>query len=252
MVKGLDVFRNYFRNYSNCYILIGGTACDLAMEEAGLPFRATKDLDIVLCIEVIDRDFIQAFWDFIRLGGYQIQEKASGKKQFYRFTNPADKSFPYMLELFSRKPDALAIADESHLTPIPTEEEVASLSAILLDDGYYSFIVSGKKEKDGLQAIGADRLIPLKAKAWLDLNYRKQQGATIDSKSIRKHRNDVFRLYRIAEPGKTVSLPTNIAKDLQLFFSLIPNEEIDLKSLGLGSTTIESIIAELKRIYNID
>jgi hypothetical protein len=47
-------------------------------------------------------------------------------------------------------------------------------------------------------------------------------------------------------------LPTNIAKDLQLFFSLIPNEEIDLKSLGLGSTTIESIIAELKRIYNID
>jgi hypothetical protein len=92
----------------------------------------------------------------------------------------------------------------------------------------------------------------LKAKVWLDLNYRKQQGAAIDSKSIRKHRNDVFRLYRIAEPGKTVSLPTNIAKDLQLFFSLIPNEEIDLKSLGLGSTTIESIIAELKRIYNSD
>ena len=69
-------------------------------------------------------------------------------KQFYRFTKPADGTFPYMLELFSRKPDALSIADESHLTPIPTDQEVASLSAILLDDGYYSFITQGKKERD--------------------------------------------------------------------------------------------------------
>jgi len=252
MVKGLDIFRNHFRGYTDRFILIGGTACDLAMEEASLPFRATKDLDIVLCIEILDRAFVETFWDFIRLGRYQIQEKASGKKQFYRFTKPADESFPYMLELFSRKPDALSIADESHLTPLPTEEEIASLSAILLDDGYYFFIIQGKKEMDGLPVIGADRLIPLKAKAWLDLNQRKQQGEEIDSRNIRKHKNDVFRLYQIAEPGNLISLPENIAKDLQLFFSLMPSEEIDLKSLGLGSTTIESIIAELKRMYGLD
>lgn len=252
MVKGLDIFRNHFRGYTDRFILIGGTACDLAMEEAGLPFRATKDLDIVLCIEVLDRIFVETFWDFIRIGGYQIQEKASGKKQFYRFADPADKSFPYMLELFSRKPDVLSIADESHLTPIPTEEEVASLSAILLDNGYYFFITEGKKERDGLPVIGADRLIPLKAKAWLDLNHRKQQGETIDSRNIRKHKNDVFRLYQIAEPANQVSLPANIAKDLRLFFSLITSEEINLRSLGLGSTTVAAIITELKRMYGLD
>lgn len=252
MVKGLDIFRKHFRDYINRYILIGGAACDMAMEEAGLAFRATKDLDIVLCIEVLDRAFVEAFRDFIRIGGYQLQEKASGKKQFYRFSKPAEKTFPYMLELFSRKPDALFIADESHLTPIPIEEEVASLSAILLDDGYYSFIIQGKRERDGLTVIGADRLIPLKARAWLDLNNRKQQGEVIDSRNIRKHRNDVFRLYRIAEPGNRVSLPANIAKDLRLFFNLISDEAIDLESLGLGSTTSESIIAELKRMYGLD
>lgn len=252
MVKGLDVFRNHFRSYISRYILIGGTACDLAMEEAGLPFRATKDLDIVLCIEALDREFVEAFWNFIRIGGYQIQEKASGKKQYYRFMKPANKLFPYMLELFSRKPDALSIANDSHLTPIPTEEEVSSLSAILLDDGYYSFITQGKRERDGLPVIGADRLIPLKARAWLDLNYRRQQGETIDSKNIRKHKNDVFRLYQVIEPGNLVSVPSIIAKDLRLFFSLISPEAIDLKSLGLESTTIESIIAELKRIYGLD
>jgi hypothetical protein len=35
---------------------------------------------------------------------------------------------------------------------------------------------------DGLPFIGADRLIALKADAWLDLNKRKQQGVTINSK----------------------------------------------------------------------
>ena len=51
MVTGLDVFRGHFREYSNRYLLIGGTACDLLMSDAGLPFRATKDLDIVLCVD---------------------------------------------------------------------------------------------------------------------------------------------------------------------------------------------------------
>ena len=33
-----------------------------------------------------------------------------------------------------------------------------------------------------------------KAKAWLDLTERKNAGENVDSKNIRKHKNDVFRL----------------------------------------------------------
>jgi predicted nucleotidyltransferase len=68
MVKGLEVFRDYFREYSDRSILIGGTACDLAMEEAGVAFRATQDLDIVLCVEALDKEFVKAFWAFVRAG----------------------------------------------------------------------------------------------------------------------------------------------------------------------------------------
>jgi hypothetical protein len=39
-----------------------------------------------------------------------------------------------MLELFSRQPDVLQVADGSHLTPLPVEEDASSLSAILLDN----------------------------------------------------------------------------------------------------------------------
>ena len=68
MVKGLEVFREHFRNFADHDVLIGGTAGDIAMTGAGLPFRATKDLDIVLFVEALDGAFVRAFWEFVRAG----------------------------------------------------------------------------------------------------------------------------------------------------------------------------------------
>ncbi len=134
MVRGLEIFRDHFQNYADRYVLIGGAACDIAMTSAGLEFRATKDLDIVLCVEAMDPAFVQAFWDFVRAGGYEAKEKSTGEKQFYRFQTPKNENYPFMVELFSRKPDVLQVADGSHLTPLPIEEELSSLSAILMDN----------------------------------------------------------------------------------------------------------------------
>lgn len=62
MVKGLDVFQEHFAAHAEQYILIGGTAATLTMEQAGLEFRATKDLDIVLHIEALNSAFGKTFW----------------------------------------------------------------------------------------------------------------------------------------------------------------------------------------------
>ena len=61
MVKGLDRFREYFAGHEDGYALIGGAACDILFGEAGLPFRATKDFDIVLCVEVVSVEFGTVF-----------------------------------------------------------------------------------------------------------------------------------------------------------------------------------------------
>ena len=61
MVKGLERFREHFAAFADRYLIIGGTACDLALTEAGLEFRATKDIDIVLCLETVDAEFGRAF-----------------------------------------------------------------------------------------------------------------------------------------------------------------------------------------------
>jgi hypothetical protein len=103
VVKGLDIFRTWFAEYSRSYILIGGTAASLAMAEAGLEFRATKDLDVVLLVEALTPAFGGAFWEFIQSGGYEIrQSSGGGKPTLYRFRKPADSNFPMMIELFSR------------------------------------------------------------------------------------------------------------------------------------------------------
>ena len=52
MVERLTIFRDRSRGLDDCYVQIGGTACDLWMGERTLDFRATKDLDRVLVVGV--------------------------------------------------------------------------------------------------------------------------------------------------------------------------------------------------------
>jgi hypothetical protein len=94
-----------------------------------------------LCVEALDAAFAGAF---VRAGNYLIQERSTGQKLFYRFQKPTDENYPFMLELFSRQPDVLQVAKGSHLTPLPMEEDISSLSAILLDADYYGFIRAGR------------------------------------------------------------------------------------------------------------
>jgi hypothetical protein len=120
MVRGLDIFRDWFKDYANQYTLIGGTAATLAMEDAGLEFRATKDLDVVLHLEALTPEFGKAFWGFLEAGGYTTRQvSATGKPVFYRFQKPSDTRFPAMVELFARAPQWLDTADSVRLTPIP-------------------------------------------------------------------------------------------------------------------------------------
>lgn len=252
MVRGLDVFRKYFAGHADQFVLIGGTAATLAMEAAGLEFRATKDLDIVLHIEALSPAFGEVFWSFVEAGRYEIRQAGdTGKPVFYRFQKPGDERFPVMLELFCRTPDGIKLAEGNHLTPIPIDEAVASLSAILLDDAYYEFILAGRKEVDGLPWVGEDRLIPLKASAWLDLSERQAKGGHVDTKNIRKHANDVMRLSQLLAPEIRIPVATRIAEDLNRFLDGIEaDRSIDPKSIKLNNTIAE-IVERIAQAYEL-
>ena len=147
-----------------------------------------------------------------------------------------------MIELFTRKLDAIQLPEDAVLTPLPMDEDISSLSAILLDDDYYEFV-------DGVTVLDAAYLIPFKAKAWMDLTDRKAAGEHVDSKNIKKHKNDVFRLTELIDPTVKTAAPQGVYADIQEFVQRMKNENVDIKQLGLVGRTKEKILEELKAMY---
>jgi len=257
-IQGLELFKNTFADYSDQYTLIGGVACHLAMNDVGLAFRATKDLDIVLCIEAITPVFVNTLWEFIAAGGYLEQEMGEQKKdpqrreQFYRFAKPANKNYPFMLELFSRVPDAVNLQPPATLTPIPMDGQADSLSAILLDDDYYQCIAQGRTVIEGIPILGPEYILPFKAKACLDLSARKAKGEQVDSRDIKKHRNDVLRLFNLLSPLQTVAIPDVIKIDLNHFLASLENEDkINLRDFDIRNRSLAEVLQTLRDIYGL-
>ena len=249
MVNGLQKFVEYFSGFEDQYLLIGGGACDLLMESAGLEFRATKDLDIVLCVEVLNTEFATKFWAFIEEARYQIQQNSRGEPRFYRFMNPESVGYPFMLELFSRRPDVIG-KSLAHLTPIPLDGTVPSLSAILLDDEYYKFLMSGRRNVSGVPIVGPVHIIALKARAWLDLTARRISGEAIDSRTIDKHRKDIIRMFRILEPQQ-LDVPESVKTDLKQYIASARNEPLNPKFFGITTINYGEILNEIQIVFGI-
>lgn len=199
-VRGLELFSERFTEYRDAFVLIGGAACDLWFSDQNLRFRATKDLDIVLILDRLNPAFIRALEQFVDEGQYEYRfRNEDAQANLYRFEKPADMRFPHMLEFFSRLPEDMDLFPNQHIVPIRMDD-AASLSAILLNNAYYYFLLNHCRTSRGVQAADGHALIPLKARAWLDLNDRQQNGEEVKGDDIRKHRNDVFRL-AVTLPG---------------------------------------------------
>lgn len=249
MVSGFDSFRERFKGYEDCYTIIGGTACQVLMSEVGLDFRATKDIDMILLIEERFAEFAAAFWDYIKDGGYKCGWKSSDVPHFYRFTEPRAAGYPVMIELFSRRPDFQIERPEVRLTPLPVSDEISSLSAIMLDDNYYRLMLAGRRTVDGVSVLGAEYLILFKIKAWLDLRQRRANGAHVNDRDLKKHKNDVFRLFPLVEPTARIGISPAVEADVGQFIDTMKSESVDLVRLGLGEVRLDEVLNTLERIF---
>lgn len=173
MILGIDKFKEWFHGFENSYTIIGGTACDLLMNEEGLGFRGTKDIDLVLIVEALTPAFGNRFWEFVRTAGYERRNTSVGHPQFYRFSHPTQSGYPSIIELFSRKYDAITLPEDAVITPLPMEDEISSLSAILLEDDYYQFLRSGTTSVNGITVLDAPPLDPIQSKGLVGLERQK-------------------------------------------------------------------------------
>ena len=68
---------------------------------------------------------------------------------------------------------------------------------------------------------------------------RKAAGEHVDSKNIKKHKNDVFRLTELVDPTIKITAPHGVYADIQEFVYRMQNETVDIKQLGLIGRTKE-------------
>lgn len=254
MVKGIDLFKKHFEQYPNNYVIIGGTACDIIIDDAGFVPRTTKDIDIILVVEALSTAFVKQFWRFIKAGKYQQREKSNNQREHYRFMKPENPQYPFQIELFSGIPDVIVTDKEAHLTPIPTDDNLSNLSAILLSDDYYNYIIEHSTIEDGLHRANIEALICLKAKAFLDIKERIEKGSREDSKQLKKHKADVFRLTIMLPPGKEFELPETIQSHINQFAELRPDEIPDkaiFKEMGLSNIEPLKVFEQFKKLFKV-
>jgi hypothetical protein len=249
MIKGLDIFIDFFHEFNEQYVIIGGVACDIIFDDYNIPFRATKDIDMVLIVEALTPEFGRRFWDFINTGEYENRAKSNGIPQFYRFDKPKNPGFPFMIELFA-KSESLFDNDSYNCRPLHFEDEISSLSAILLNSDYYQLLLVGREIISGVPILPSTYIILFKMKAWLDLSARKKMKQNIAERDIRKHKNDVARLTALLTGNESIEIPQSMLNDLYTFLDAFEKEPPDLKSLNIPGVTINDIVDLLKKIYH--
>lgn len=247
MVKGIDTFRRYFAEYEEQYVMIGGAACDIVFESNDTAFRATRDLDMVLIVEALTPEFGEKFWEFIQDGGYRNKSTNGQKPQFYRFDKPENEEYPKMVELFCRS--NFELREMTGITPIHIDDEVSSLSAILLNDDYYRILLEGKVVRNGLSVLRPEYLILFKAKAYLDLQQRKDSGESVDSKNISKHKKDILRIAAELVLESTGELPAAVETDIRAFIDSLAQEPFDGNSLKTYGLSNDEVVEVLHRVF---
>lgn len=247
MVKGLDTFRKYFKEYEEQYVLIGGAACDILFESNDTSFRATRDLDMVLIVEGLTYEFGEKLWEFIQDGGYRNKATNGVKPQFYRFDKPENDLYPKMIELFCRKD--FELREMTGITPIHIDDMVSSLSAILLDDDYYQVLLDGRVVTNGLSVLRPEYLILFKAKAYLDLKRKKETEGNGDSDDIKKHKKDILRIAAELMLEQTDKIPVSVKDDIDTFINDLSKNPFDANSLKNYGLKNKEVIEVLKRVF---
>lgn len=256
-MEGLERFREAFEAYSDNYVIIGGTACEMVMSGTAVRPRATHDIDMIVIVEKMSTTFAERFWQFIREGGYRPEKRnpkdgEAPRYELYRFVD-GKPGYPAMIELLSRHSDILGTPKGLTIEPLPMEADASSLSAIIMDDDYYHFTIAHSILTDGIRHASPEALVALKARAYLNLQQDKAAGRHVNSKDIKKHRSDVLKNVAIMENAPVVA-PDAIVACVRSFVASVRSEwealaEPLAKSLGQEVSFVEGLLEVLDGLF---
>lgn len=251
-VHGLKHFTDFFTPLSDHYVIIGGIATNYFLRANDLLTRRTKDIDLVVLANS-NQLFADKLRDYVTQGRYQIEADSTGKKRNYRFRNPEEALYPRQIEVFSTAPLELVLNADQRIVPFVTSPGLESLSAILMDADYFALVKSTNTIQDGVPLLSSNGLIPLKVRAFIDLDSRRKKGERIDQSDIKKHRNDIIRLTQTLDLG-VFGIAENIKSDLRAFLEhpeIVALETASIEPIFEGGFTIEQAKQTLKEHFDL-
>ncbi|WP_294965954.1 hypothetical protein [Sulfurimonas sp.] len=250
MIQGLANFTDYFKDNSDDYVVIGGLATAMIMNDFGFIARATKDIDLV----VISKDnefFLKKLLKFIDIAGYKTKERTDddSKRNLFRFLDSDNKDYPEQIELFAIHEADSDILTASHIIKIDTPKYYKYLSAILLNTEYFNLLIKYTTNVDGLHVATPEALIPLKIHAHLNL----LEDGDSDAK---KHFTDVIRLATMLDEDDVVVLEGLPREEFMKFLPILEETHINtirniIKEARVGRVPKETILKLLKSVYSV-
>ena len=236
-MQGLEKFKEYMSGFRSHYVVIGGLATVLTLEDRNLPARATKDVDMIIICQPEAQQYMKRFWEFIKAGGYKLwkpDDEEDSHPCFYRFVKPEDRAFPAQIELFSKVPEYVEVPVDVHIVHIPMEGYTSSFSAIIMDEAYYDFAIEHSEIVGDIRILKPEALIVLKAVAYNENLRRKEAGANVDQRDIDKHKKDVYRLAYVFDGSERFEVNETIKAQMKAFISEVEKSPIDGKNMFRG------------------
>lgn len=247
MVRGIATFTNYFKEFKEDYVVIGGLATAMVMNDLGFTARATKDIDLVV-ISKNNEAFIKALLQFVQQGQYVTRQRTNNpdRHNLFRFFDSPDKEYPAQIELFAICDENSSVYSDITIIPIETPEFYSYLSAILLNTQYFQLLIEHTNEIDGLHIATALSLIPLKMHAYNNM-------ITAGQSDSEKHLRDVIKLAAALSDEKAI-LQGDPKEDFDVFMQAF--EDVDenrirqvLKTSNISGLAKKDIIEVLCGTY---
>ncbi len=251
MHQKIKHFCSFFKDFKDCYTLIGGAACTIWYIDQLPNFRATRDVDIVLILENLDSGFTARFHQYMKQ--YEYHGTAIGMDELKRtcmYRLQSDNPLvPPQIEILSRRPEESLLPLHLHSAPLKVESEYTYLSCILMNDEYYDFLKEQIIYSDDIPLPKKAAIIALKIKAYLNIEETRitatkediEQRKLPNEEEMNKHRNDVFFLLLDILPNKeALNVPQNLTNDIQAFVMQMQGEDV-------WNSISQSLMARRKR-----
>lgn len=245
--RGLSHFQQYCKDLEEMYVVVGGFATVMLLDE-GLGDghgKATHDIDLVL-LTTCSIEMSQRIKQYVQEGKYEIQKGNKDQYHYYRFVKPEIEGFAKEIELFASNENDLKLDDSQRIIPIDPEEGLYSLSAIMLDPEYFEMIKNNITMSVVAPCTNTQATIMLKMSAFFDLKARN------DNK-WKKHRQDILKLSLLLTGEERLQMTGRMVEDFESFMTHL-EKDVDQKMIktilnGMVTVDKEHTLETLKKVF---